>query len=383
MRYSFNKFNSDELNDFLSLFNINILSYPISKNQKHFRNYIRGFRPNKLPIKILSKIYYDEINQEINSPLQRYLTDITKDYFKNTKIEELIGSLDEKDQYETLIEIFKEIISLGLFVKTSHIFTLAEVDVDKNVLKAFDEILKFTIDTKNEIKKDCESNINKTYEEKYNKLNEQLIKTSNELSKERSKLKDLEKIKTQKELIISSRENENNLLIQKLNKLNREVETYEEKVIDLEKKVQCIEKKESEIKELKKINTQLEEKNYLLEENSLSPETTRILSTEILEDLRNEEIKEDKFISDARKIFSKEETLDVSWEGLSRKEGIKLRIIIETMKNNKCNHNDIEILDEIEDYIQYKYIMIKALKVLFYKYLEQESTKKTIDQNFI
>ena len=382
MRYSFCKFDSGELNDFLSLFNINILRYPIIKNQKHFRDYTKGFRPNKLPMSILSKIYYDEINQELNSPIQRYLTDITKDYFKDTKIEEIMDSLDEKNQHEVLNELFKEIISSGLFIKPSQIFTLGDVDVDENLIKAFDGILKFTIDIKSEIKKDCESNLSKIYGEKNDKLKEQLIKISKEISKEKNKCKDLEKKDAQKDLIINSRENENSILIDKLNKLGREIDSYEEKIIDLEKKALLIEKKESEIKELKEINTQLEEKIFLLEEISLSPETTRILSAEVLDDLRNEEIKEDEFIYNAKNMFSKEEVLNDSWESLSRNENDKLKIIIDKMNNNKCNHKDIEILDEIEDCIQYKYIMIKALKVLFYKYLEQESIKKTIDQNF-
>jgi len=382
VRYSFHKFDFDELNDFLTLFNISILSLPIGKNQKHYRNYIKGFRPNKLPLRILSKIYYDEINQEINSPLQKYLTEITKDSFKETKIEELVDSLNVENHYTILVEIFKEVCSTGFNILPSRIFKLADIEVDDNLAKTFDEILEFSINEQNEIKKDCENNFNKLYEEKSSKLTEQLNKCNGDLSKEKNKLRNLEKIEMQKDLMISSREKENNLLIGKLNELNQKIENNKEEVRDFEKNRAYIEKLEIEIKKMKSTILQLEEKNFLLEENSLSPETAHILSAEVLEDLRKQEIKEDEFISKAKNVISKDETLDMTWKSLSSDENVNLNIIIEIMKNNKCNNEDIAILDEIEDCIQYKYIMIKALKVLFYKYLEQKSCKKTIDQNF-
>jgi len=181
---------------------------------------------------------------------------------------------------------------------------------------------------------------------------------------------------------MDSHKAENNLLIDKVKQASVEIEAYKEKLHDFGTKKIFISKLQAEVSKLKKQIMELEEDIAILEEHSLSPEMVRDMCKEVLEDIKAEGIEEEEFFSEASNIFSEDETISVSWGKLSVDEERKLDKIIKKMECNYVENEDIVLLDEIENNIQYKYMLIKGLKVIFYKYLEQETANKTIDQKF-
>lgn len=382
MKFKLQNLSSEDIKDVLELYSDNILSKPIMENNKHFEKYTKGFRLNKLHRYILDKIYCDEIQKDDESKLGNYLIYLLKNTFSGTKIVELVEKADNCDVLETAIELQKEIFVAKLTIFPTHIFMLADIEVDERIKKVIINYNHFFIDEKVRINEECEKRISAIYEEKNEKLRIQCEKCSSELTIEKNKSKVLDRLAKQKDSNIDSINKENSLLIDKLNQTNAEVKIYKTKLCDYDAQIKLNSKLQEINKELKKQIENLEGDCDKLKESFLSPEIVRSMCDEVLDDLRSKGIEEKVLIEKANNIFSENETLSTSWEKLSIDEIDKLGEITRKMGNNYIENDDIELLDEIENNIQYKYMLIKGLKVVFYKYLENEIAKGTIDQMF-
>ncbi|WFA10072.1 hypothetical protein [Tissierella sp. Yu-01] len=415
MNYTFKYFNNDELIDFLKVYPYGNLCKFISDNSNHFRSEIKGFRPNRLPPSILYKIYCDEIFNSHDSLLEKYVINMAKLNFKDTKIEELIDTMDDNILI-TLIKIEEEIREKGLTVSSKHILKLAGFEVDDDISNLIDfinqliykEKEKSTLEATNRCKSLYENelqNVNKKYnscleERKIQKTkNKELIKSldlcTNKLNKQiskNSKLVDMsseleQKIKEMNDDLkdfttIKGKFNdlkiENENYARKIQRLSNDIDRLKNQIIDhaVDKERFDILKKETELY-MNTIN-ELRNENEILERSQLHIDVVKQLSLELLDDLQTENISEKDFIKEAKRYFSNEENIKESWERLNNLEINELISIEEKMKTNKVTNEDIHILDDIENCIQYKYIIIKGLKIVFYKFLEQESMQKTL-----
>jgi hypothetical protein len=68
-----NKYSKEDCETILSLIPYKELTYPIQQHNKKFRNEIKGFRPNKLPQKMLFGIYINNIYQKSDVKLMKYI----------------------------------------------------------------------------------------------------------------------------------------------------------------------------------------------------------------------------------------------------------------------------------------------------------------------
>lgn len=415
MNYTFKYFNSDELIDFLKVYPYGDLCKFISDNSKHFRTAIKGFRPNKLPPAILYKIYCDEIFNSPGSLTEKYVINIARFNFKDTKIEKLIDIKDD-NLLITSIKIEEEIREKGLTVSSKHILKLAGIEIDDDISNLIDSINNLI--TKEKEKSELEAtnkcktlfdnelqNINKKYNdcsEERNTLktkNKELIKAlelcTNKLNKQMSENSKLVNKSSELEQQINNIKNElegNTIIKRKFDKLKVDNQNYIKKVQGLSKnneklneqiKNHSIEKEKSDFlekenelfkKEINELNNEIE----VLERRQLHINVVKQLSMELLDDLKTENITEKEFIKEAKRYFSSDENITESWEKLNALEKDRLKTVAKKMKINEVTDVDIGILDDIENYIQYKYIIIKGLKIIFYKFLEQENIKKTI-----
>lgn len=415
MNYTFKYFNNDELIDFLKVYPYGDLCKFISDNSKHFRSEIKGFRPNRLPPTLLYKIYCNEIFSSPNSLLEKYVINIAKFNFKDTKIEELIDTMDDNILI-TSFKIEEEIREKGLTVSSKHILKLAGLEIDDDIINLIDSLNQLVSKEKErsalEATNKCRSlydndlqNVNKKYksclEERKiqktknieliksldlctNKLNKQISKNSklvdmsSELEQKVNELNDeLKKFITIKGKFNDLKiENEN--YTRKIQRLSNCIDELKNQIIDhdVDKERLDILKKETEL--YKNTINELRNENEALERSQLHIDVVKQLSLELLDDLQTENISEKDFIKEAKRYFSSEEDIKESWEKLNNLEINELISIEEKMRKNKVTNEDIHILDDIENYVQYKYIIIKGLKIVFYKFLEQESMQKTV-----
>lgn len=382
MNYTLQMFNTDELEELLLLFSETVLCDPISKKQKDFKKYMNGFRANKLPRYILDKIYCKEIHAAEGSFLEKFIIENLKLNFKNTRIEELVDSVTEEDATNVAAELEKEIIHVGLTISPKQVFILAGYTINKSNNHNIDAYHQLVMDEIQRVRDECTANLISKYEEKYINFNADYEQSKTSLTIERNTIKNLKELGKQKDAILGVRETENSLLKEKLLKLTSECDFLKNKFHDYTAKVTQINKLQNEIIELKNQIEELGTEISRLESCALSPETVRELSLEVIEDLKSNNITEKNFISEAINMFAVQETLNESWNKLSNLEEERLNIIIKKMEADSICNNDIDKLDAVEDYVHYKYMIIKGLKVIFYRYLEQKSGKRTIDQKF-
>lgn len=381
MNYTFENFSYDEMKDLLILLSNKELSEPITANPKHFSKYIKGFRANKLPQHILYKIYYDEISKFSNSPLGKYLINIFKSNISNTKIEELIDEIDD-NIIEVAAKIEEEIRNAKLFITPVQILKLAGYKIDEDVIKIIDRYSKLISREKEKVVEEISKRIDSSYKNEITNIKNDYAKCIEELKAEKEKGKKLTKSLNNNKLKIEQKIKEQDNLKDKYKELTRVKEKLEKDVVTNNKKNEKLYELESQVKLLMDKLNKLEKENKNLKIKVLTAEDVKRLSYELLEDLRIQNISDEEFINYAKEYFSDEETINESWHKLNSTEIDKLSTIVEKMGKNIIVHNDIITLDEIENCIHYKYIIIKGLKILFYEYLEQQNILKTIEQNY-
>lgn len=382
MKYTMKNFESGEIKDLLELFTENILCKPIIESQKYYEKYTRGFRINKLHKYIIDKIYCDEILKREGSQLENYLVNLLKANFEGTKIEEIVDKAIDYNVFEIALELQREILCSNLLISPDKIFMLAEIELDIKTKMILKDYYQLIISEHKRIEEKCEKQMSDIYERKIDKIESRYENSLSELALEKNKSKILEELEKQKEKTIDSDKEEKNILIDKIKQLNAEIEMSQIKLQDFETNKIIIKKLQEEVIKFKKQIVELEENIDIIEEHYLSPEVVRDMCKEVLEDIKSEVIQDDDFYSNANNIFSEDETIRASWEKLSVSEEKQLSKIIKKMESNYVESNDIGLLDAIENNILYKYMLIKGLKVIFYKYLEQETANNSIDHKF-
>lgn len=382
MNYTLQNISFDELKEFLSLFAKQVLCKPISKNPKHYQKHASGFRLNNLPEHILYKIYFEEIHSEEENLLEKFLIENSKLCFKDTKIEELVDSVDENNLLTVAPELEKEILHAELTISPKQVFMLAGYLVESQQGKSMDAYHTFFLEESKLIKKSSEEKLLDKHNEKYTKLQNSYDDILSSLTIERNAVKDLKEIVKQKDSKIDALGSENMLLKEKLKTEITENGLLREKLNELEKKISDLNKLIKDNLSLKKKIDDLESELDKVKEQIISPETVRQLSIDVLEDLKSSDITEETFLNEAESFFMEDETLNKSWQKLSLTEQEKLFTIVDKMEQNSVEDMDMGILDIIENMVYYKYMIVKGLKIIFYRYLEQKSAKRTIDQKF-
>lgn len=382
MDYSVKHLSYDELKEFLLCFPYNILSMPIVKNEKHFskQKLAKGFRANKIPMLRLAQIYYDEIQSVIDTPLESFLISSSKHNLENTQIEQIIDDCDDKNILETSCKVEGEIIKAGLTISPKHVFWLANKPISENEAKIMDSYHNLIIKKLKEEKEECSEKLSIEYKEKYTELENQYFIVNSEITTERNRVRDLNGIIKQKDAMINAKDNETQALNQRISKLATDLKVAKEKVAEFDEiKGKAIMLK-SNSEKLERIIDELNNQIAVLQEKTLDPEMIKDICVEVLEDLRTSE--NEDFTMKAKEFFMKDEMLNESWRRMSNDATNKIENIIHKMKLDDIKQDDIEILDVIENYIYFSFMIIKGLKVVFYRYLEQETNRSELKSVF-
>mgnify|MGYP003278090945 CR=1 FL=1 len=300
------KYTEEEFKEVLKIFPTNKLIEVIKRNPKEFINEIKGFRVEKLPIKIIQEIYFKRIYKENNMLMAKVINSIERDiisdvcsHIGNDKIKKnlISGKFDNINEFRELIDVllqtrFKDYIKLFFMVVeyklTEEQAEYIENDVKRILLeKEIQKKIRLDLDVihKEEIK---------AIEEKY-KI--QINNKSLEIKSLNEKVMCFENAINKKDEEIFKQKNEEKIVLKKLEDSFNKRENY------LNNKIIVLEEKQNKLvddnKKLTKENSKLNDKIIMLEDvieekyigikdiysEKLSQDTQKILAEkQILED---------------------------------------------------------------------------------------------------
>lgn len=381
MKYSVKQLSKEEFLVLIESFSGSYLSIPIIKAPKLFESKTKGFRLNKLPRNILHMLYYDDIFGSQNSILEKHLISNMSTCFNETGISELLENFRG-----TVLELAAQleiIISKNdLKISPHTILLVCEYDCsseDINTIKAF-HIYNITVTThqKSTHETTC-SELKKHFEEE---AKEQEQKSS-------FKYKDLE-MKYQTSLQnFNDCMNERDRLVLDVKHLNnnltettRLVDTMRYQLRDYDT---LSKKAADQHTEILYLNEQIEKLNDViqnLETKVLSPDDVLYICREVLDDLNSADLEERELKKVALNIFSHDLSIVDAWKLLGDIDKKNIENVYSEMEKGRVSDSRITDLDSIENNVYIRFMIIKSLKVVFFRFLEQNIQKSNIKKPF-
>ena len=381
MKYSVKQLSKEELLVLLESFSGSYLSIPIIKAPKLFESKTKGFRLNKLPRNILHMLYYDDIIGSQNSILEKHLISNMSTCFNETGISELLENFRG-----TVLELAAQleiIISKNdLKISPHTILLVCEYDCsseDINTIKAFHNYI-ITVTTQQK----------SAHETSYSELKKHFEEEAKEQEQKSSfKYKDLEKkyqtslqnfndcMNERDRLVLDVKHLTNNLtettrLVDTLRYQLRDYDTLSKKATD-------------QHNEILYLNEQIEKLNDIiqnLETKVLSPDDVLDICQEVLADLNSADLEERELKKIALDIFSDDLSIVDAWKLLDDIDKKNIENVYNEMEKRRVSDSRITDLDSIENNVYIRFMIIKSLKVVFFRFLEQNMQKSNIKKPF-
>ncbi len=383
MDYSLNRLTKEQVTELFDEIPEGVLRDFLTKGQKHFEKskYIKGYRINKLPKAIIYKIFINEILSVPNTALELNLIGFIKSNFKDTNIEAIVDAFSN-DVFSTAFAVEKELITNGFTVSPAMILLITKHSITDGEKAMIDSYHKLYLETQEKAIKKTKEEIEENSNQKYNTLLDEYNKTKYTLSIVRKEVSSLKNDLSSMESIVKNGEQEASALTSRVKVVDMEIDELKRRFADYGEKVHII---SEQAKEIKYLTTQNEELQYAISNLSasvLSPNCVTEMCAEILDDLKQESIGAEELVRQAKTLFSESESVLGAWLRLSDKEKENMEHIVRLMNENTIANNDIDILENLESYIHMKYMIVKSLIVVFYKYLEQNTSQKKLSGKF-
>lgn len=379
LKYTLNTLTKEELKTLLSNLSIEELREPLFKYKK-LDKYTKGFRIQNAGYLQLNAMYYQEISAG-NKEIESSLNSAVYSYFSSLGIIELLEGIESSIEWTDCVSLGIALGKAGCeipFVLLLKICVL-EISNDKVALISLlqdsenrsrtekEKIIQDT-DTKiNELKSRCDLLTKKVTE-----LNQSNQKTKDQFSAERNKTSELESQLSK--MKVTNRE----LAVEKT-KLEVKIENIENQNSSLLSNQEAMKKSisliEDEKKELVKKLRKIENEKQLQYDRAIER-----LVKDTIQDLKDEysiDIKEFDNIVDS--IEGEHNILNI-WNKISDLNAQVIEGIESSLRNNITQPEIIDSCNDVENNIMAKYVIIKAIKSLYYDYLSSaEKNKKLFD----
>lgn len=387
MKYKFNYFDKEALATILNMFTEEDLSEPIKNNPKSFEKRIKGFRANKIPMKKLVNIYYDDFSFK-NSILNEFLEVKIAERFDTIGISKAITE-NKANEVELFFSIKELVLKHKLELDVDFILDMAGVEHNKATLFSLDMGSRKLMDF-------ISSNLNATYDAERKSLadkNERLGKNIVELKNEKDELKEINKAEKEKlkkqEKTITELGNSINSLEESLEQLRVAKANLDERYIDLDTRYGAqkaeARKLKNDISELKhQLQTKDEEIDkfneviQVLKEKQFSSSLLFETVESLIDSLKNSNENESELINYIKVNFNEETTLINALESLQKKELKTMQEVCKKMDDNLIDEEDLNNLRTLENEICVEFLICKSMKSLCARFLEQMHRKDTV-----
>lgn len=378
-----------EYHQILKQLSINELRQPFIDENKLWKKRISGFAPQAIPSNILSIAYYEEIKSG-NSILQKYLISKITNYLNDRKVFDYIENLYEYRDIFKCIDFGQKLSKVNCEIPITIVLKLFSFEVTDNELDyiqyGFDMMEKGKIENEQRINALILSN--QQLEIKISELTSKSIETN---SQKLSLQKHLHEAKKSEEQIKS----ENINLINKLSnseELSQRIEKELQETVNESKKFQFSCK--SYLEQINELKQNLKETQIVINDlNQKLEESTKVrlyeyevaikrIAGEVFEELSIElDLSKQEFTELCKKLDCEFNLVNV-WNSIFSKDSQLIADIEDSMRSNNVTISNLDYLDELENNIIFKYVIIKSLKSLFFEYLSIRERKESIASKF-
>lgn len=375
----------DEMRMLMKPLAIESLRAPLLADHKLEKKYITGFRASNVTYLQLVQLYYQEIHN-MNIKVERSLKSALYSYIEKYNLTDLIDSISDELSWEDSVQLGIQLGESGCEIGFELLLKIASKNICNEKKKLLIMLqkngVKRRVDQKEvaanyQEKVDELSNLVEKLKKEVNSANgrkEQVLFKKKELDTEVLRLK-AEKKKAESKIDILNIELTE--VRQAFDKKEKELEQTEKSLSLQNDKVK---ERENVIVELQTVINDIKAKNKILEEQKkLRYEEAIVrLVTDTIEDLREEydiDIKE--FDSILAGVNGETSIINV-WNHISSTNEQLIGEVENELKKNKINMEIIDKCDEVENLILAKYVMIKAIKSLYFEHMSYLEKNESI-----
>lgn len=381
MIYSVKQLSKEEFLILLEAFSDNYLLIPIFKAPKRFESKVKGFRLKKLPKNILHMLYYNEIHGAKNSLLEEHLITYLTKCFDDAGISDLVENFNGT-VFELSVQIESLISKSNLNISPHIVLMVSRYDCSQEVINTIKVYHNYIVTLMTQQKVAYEAffaELKKHFEEE----------TKDQEEKFSQKHKEIEKklIESQNNLHDCECERERTAIeVTRLNntitETKRLVDTLRSQLHDYD----ALNKKAADQRtEISSLNEQIEKLNAIiqnLETKVLSPDDILDICREVLDDLTAAGIDEQELKKIAHETFTNNMSIVDAWALLEELDKKTIEEVFSEMKKGRVSDSRIRDLDNIENNVYIRYMIIKSLKVIFFRFLEQNIQESSIKKHF-
>ena len=380
-----NDLSRDELRNLMKPLSIEALRAPVKENAKLEKKYITGFRASSVTYIQLVKLYFQEIHSA-NSDVERVLLSSVNTYLEERNLREQIESLAESQDWSECVQMG---ISLGTSmceIDFTIIVKLFEIEMPDEKIKTITLICNQLYEQHKSIsnstngyekeKHDLEKQIEKldreksNLEDKKNAAIKQREDTERQLRKSNDQVTKSQLELEEKNTYICEKETEITKHLAVINGQEQSLKEYRERIGDRDLEIKDLKKKIIEInRELAEIsNDKIQEYNVAIDK----------LVIETIEDLKvNYNLDAQQFDEIISSIDGEHDILTI-WNRLSDINASSVADIEAAMRSNIVTTDVIDKCDDVENNILVKYIILKAIKSLYFEYLSRNEEKENL-----
>lgn len=390
MKYTLHTLKADYIIELFDLIPDSIFHALIGKHDKYFKKNksFSGFRVNKAPRKLIYKVFADEIYSKSNIMIEKDLIDILKVNIKETNIEEILSTFTQ-DIFSISYELEKEILLSGLTISPSLLLLVSNHNISEIEKLTIDKYHTLYLENKKCLTEKVKLEAKEVSNDKFKKIIKENDKNKEILEYERKEVQSLKKeivslkgdidaLNLDIEVINKSIQIKDN----EINTLTKKNTNNKEKITNYKKDIQDLTTQVKEAIKLKSENVKLNNIIEELKDSVLSPNTILEICSEIIDDLKGTAIDDKQLLFKSKEWFNENQSVIEAWEIMTAKENEMIKNIVSKMESNNIKNNDIEEVENIENCIYMKYMILKSLIVVFYKYLEQGVSNKSIGKMF-
>lgn len=381
MDYSIKQLSKEEFLVLLEAFSDSYLLISIVKAPKRFESKVKGFRLKKLPKNILHMLYYNEIHGAKNSFLEEHLITNLTECFDDAGISDLVENF-KGTVFELSTQLESLISKSNLNISPHTVLLVSGYDCSQEDINTIKVYHNFIIAVTTQQKVDCEAScteLKKHFEEETKDQEQKFSQKYKELERNlqecKNTLHDCEYEKDRSAVETSRLNNtitETKRLVDTLRSQLRDYDALNKKATD-----QCA--------EISSLNEQIEKLNAViqnLETKVLSPDDVLDICREVLDDLTAAGLDERELKKIAHETFTDDMSIVDAWTLLEEFDQKTIEEVFSEMKKGRVSDSRIRDLDNIENNVYIRYMIIKSLKVIFFKFLEQNIQKSSIRKHF-
>lgn len=408
---TFRHFSPQDMKELLIGYNESFLRMPLKNPTKSLIQYVpKGFRPNKLSNDLLLKMYVDAIVDGY-SPLTDYVLQEAKKNLEQTGIADIIKQIKEGDPESLLRAVYQidcELKMVGFNISADLTLLLSGVKCPKDIQTIAQQACALfkekTKDAYEKGKRHGIENAEKAALDTIDAEQRKILKQKGILEDERENHRatrdaltsckdEVHKVQAKlNELIeneIPALQEDNRREKKNLENAEKQIQRLRDDSMKKDLRIQALEQR---IHEQEIINEELLKKDLIIDEMKIklkdaetftfSAEVIRSICIDALDELRANSLSGIEIFGLAKEKFNENTTIPDAWQQISNDSTVLVEKLVKAFSEKQYSEDQLDVLDDIENDILIKYLIVKSLRAILFRMLENDSQHQKINDKF-